>query len=170
LYPPENELGYRFIRHEIHFSCKLSTFVTHRRPCAYDTREGMGKGWAAMSGRIIVSGDDGLCTYDCPPKNILAVQGLCGIGAICAGEDCLFAASQKENMIWQFHPETLAPMAVFSGGPGISQLMLSRDEKRLYALCSEADSLLMIHAQSGMPLMLARAGVNPCAMALDERK
>ena len=91
------------------------------------------------------------------------------MGAICAGENCLFAASQKENMIWQFHPETFAPMAVFSGGPGISQLMLSRDEKRLYALCSEADSLLMIHAQSGMPLMLARAGVNPCAMAIDER-
>lgn len=72
-------------------------------------------------------------------------------------------------MIWKFHPETLTAMGAFSGGPGISQLMLSRDEKRLYALCSEADSLLMFHAQSGIPLMLARVGVNPCALALDER-
>lgn len=39
---------------------------------------------------------------------------------------------------------------------------------RLYALCADADSLLMLDAVSGAPMMVNRVGVNPSAMALDE--
>ena len=46
-------------------------------------------------------------------------------------------------------------------------LLLSPDGGRLYALCAEADSVLMLRAQTGEPAFLNRAGVNPREMALD---
>ena len=60
------------------------------------------------------------------------------------------------------------PTGLFAGGPGIAQMMLSRDGKHLYALCAEGDGLLMLCAGSGTPELFCRVGVNPCAMAMDE--
>lgn len=129
-----------------------------------------GKGWAVMAGKIIVSGDMGLCMYSSPPEKLMAANGLGGLGPVCVGQRDLYAVSCRENIIRRFNRETLSPDGAFSGGPGITQLLLSRDGKRLYALCSEADSLLMLDTISGAPLVLARVGVNPCAIALDEQE
>ena len=47
-------------------------------------------------------------------------------------------------------------------------LLPSRDGARLYALCAEADSLLMLDGATGMPIALNRVGVSPGALAMDE--
>ena len=122
-----------------------------------------------MGERIVVSGLDRISVYACPPGEPLASCALEGAGALCATKDALFAACGGESVIWRLDKSTLVPTGVFAGGPGIAQLMLSCDGRRLYALCSEADSLLMLSAETGMPMVLARAGVNPADMALDER-
>lgn len=122
-----------------------------------------------MGERIVVSGDCGIHVYACVPGEPLSSCRLRGAGAVCMAKDCLFAACDRENAIWRLDGETLMPTGIFPGGPGMSQLMLSRDGERLYALCSEADSLLMLDAKKGEPLVLARVGVSPSAMAMDER-
>lgn len=122
-----------------------------------------------MGERIVVSGLDRISVYACPPGEPLASCALERAGALCAAKDALFAACGGESVIWRLDKSTLVPTGVFAGGPGIAQLMLSCDGRRLYALCSEADSLLMLSAETGMPMVLARAGVNPADMALDER-
>lgn len=122
-----------------------------------------------MGERIVVSGDGGVRVYACPPGRLLTACGLDGARAICAAQDCLFVASDRDNAIWRLDKNTLMPTGIFAGGPGISQMMPSGDGKRLYALCSDADSLLMIGVESGMPLVVNRVGVNPCTMAMDER-
>lgn len=122
-----------------------------------------------MGERIVVSGDGGVRVYASPPGRMLTACGLDGAGAICAARDCLFVASDRDNAIWRLDQNTLMPTGIFAGGPGISQMLSSGDGKRLYALCSDADSLLMLSLESGMPLVVNRVGVNPCAMAMDER-
>lgn len=59
-------------------------------------------------------------------------------------------------------------MGLFAGGPGMRALLSSPDGTRLYALCAEADSLLMLDGATGMPIALNRVGVSPGAMAMDE--
>lgn len=46
-------------------------------------------------------------------------------------------------------------------------LLLSADGTQLYALCGDADSILMLSAQTGEPMLINRAGVNPREMSLD---
>lgn len=90
-----------------------------------------------------------------------------GVGALCAAGGNLYAACGC-GIIWRMDSSLLVPTGLFSGGPGICSLMHDREEKCLYALCAEADSLLMLSAEDGMPLIVNRVGVNPCAMAMDE--
>lgn len=122
-----------------------------------------------MVERIVVSGRGRLSAYACPPGKPLSSCALAGAGALCASEDALFAACGREGVIWRLDKRTRMPTGMFAGGPGIAQLMLAQDGKRLYALCSEADSLLMLSTRTGMPMVLNRVGVNPCGMALDAR-
>lgn len=121
-----------------------------------------------MGKRIIVSNQDRISVYACPPAGPLASCALEGAGALCAAKDALFAACSRDRVIWRLDKSKLVPTGVFAGGPGIKQLMLSRDGRRLYALCSEADSLLMLSTDTGMPMVLAQVGVNPTCMALDK--
>jgi len=85
--------------------------------------------------------------------------------ALCASESGVFCACR--GVIWRLDRRTLAPSGLFGGGPGVSSLLLSQDGKRLYALCGEADSVLMLDAQTGEALLLNRSGVNPREMTLD---
>jgi len=123
-----------------------------------------------MGERIVVSGDGGVCAYACPPGKPLESYVFCGAGAVCAGKDGLFVSCDQENAIWRLDRKTLERTGAFQGGPGMAQIMTSSDGKRLYVLCSEADSLLMLDAKGGTPQVLSRVGVNPCAMAMDERE
>ena len=122
-----------------------------------------------MGEGFIVSGSDGVRVYAGTSKEPLSACSLKGAGALCTAGGEVFAAGDEDNAIWRLNGDTLMPTGVFHGGPGIVQLLPSGDGKRLYALCAEADSLLMLSAKNGAPMLLSRAGVNPCAMAMDER-
>lgn len=122
-----------------------------------------------MGERLIISGGGKVCAYTWPHWELAAMQVLEGAGALCADGRQIFAADQRGCAIWRLDRDTLTITGQYTGGPGVTQLMLSGDGRRLYALCSEADSLLMLSARNGAPMVLNRVGVNPCAMAMDER-
>lgn len=126
-----------------------------------------GKGVRGMEQRIIASGDDELREFLLPQASPGRSICLEGSGALCAGAGVFYVACDWGNVIWRFDSRMLVPTGLFAGGPGIAQMLLSPDGERLYVLCSEADSLLMLSA-AGAPLMINRAGVNPSAMALDK--
>ena len=86
-------------------------------------------------------------------------------GALCASQEKLFCAYGAD--IACLHRHTLCAQTSFAAGPGVSEIMLSQDGGRLYALCADGSSVLMLHAASGSPLVLAPAGVNPRQMTLD---
>jgi len=86
-------------------------------------------------------------------------------GALCTSESHIICAC--DSVIWQFDRKRLMPTGLFGGGPGMCSLLLSQDGMHLFALCGEADSVLMISTQSGEPILLNKAGVNPREMALD---
>ena len=121
-----------------------------------------------MGERLIVSGGGRLREFVLPQQTLLRSAALEGAGALCASGSVLYAACDWHDMIWRMDSSLLVPTGLFAGGPGICSLMLSRDAQRLYALCSEADSLLMLSADSGAPMVVNRVGVNPCAMVMDE--
>ena len=50
----------------------------------------------------------------------------------------------------------------------MKRILSSPDGTRLLLLCAEADSVLLLDAGCGLPLVLARAGLNPQNIALDE--
>lgn len=87
-----------------------------------------------------------------------------GAGALCATPNHLLCACMRE--IYRLDRRTLMPQSVYPGGPGICDLCLSLEEQRIFALCSEADSVVMLDAQNGQPLMLGRAGCAPKQMIL----
>lgn len=86
-------------------------------------------------------------------------------GALCASNTKVFSACG--SAIWMIDRKTLALLGLAGGGRDVCSLLLSQDETRLYALCAEADSVLMLDAQTGDPMFLNRAGVNPREMTLD---
>lgn len=120
-----------------------------------------------MERQIVVSGGDELNVFSLPDMTRLRGVRLEGAGALCAAEEEIFCASTWGDVIWRLHGRRLIPTGLFAGGPGMTALARSPDGRRLYALCSDADSVLMLDAQSGTPLMLARAGLNPPQFALD---
>lgn len=132
---------------------------------AYDEGGEAKRGVAAMAREIYVSRRDGICKFSSEGKR-LQYAALEGAGALCVGKEQLFCALDEGYAIVRLDPQTLMQQTVFSGGPGIVQLMLSVDGLRLYALCADADSVLMLDAQSGTPLIVCRVGCNPQQMAL----
>lgn len=119
-----------------------------------------------MGERIIVSGGGELREFagNAPGRRIR----LDGAGALCACGGQLYCACDWGDVIWRLSGAMLVPTALFAGGPGMCQLLPSRAGDHLFALCADADSLLLLDAASGAPLMVNRVGVNPRAMAMDE--
>ncbi|MBR3796955.1 MAG: hypothetical protein IKK34_13150 [Clostridia bacterium] len=97
---------------------------------------------------------------------MLRRRALDGAGAICVSGEYLFCAVDEGRAILRLNRNTLMPEAAFGGGPGVTQLLASADGGRLYALCAEADSVLLINARSGAPMVLCRSGCNPQQMML----
>ena len=120
-----------------------------------------------MEQRIIVSGDNALRLFSVPELTPLGRIPLEGAGALCGVGGTVFCACEPGGAIWRLGGDDLVPTALFAGGPGVCDLALSPDGERLYALCADADSVLMLDARSGAPQLLMRAGQNPCRMALD---
>lgn len=120
---------------------------------------------ATMAREIWVSRREGIGVFSSAGK-LLRCAALEGAGALCAGGGRLFCAADEGRTIVRFDRQTLTQQAVFCGGPGIIQLMLSGGGERLYALCADADSVLMLDAESGAPLVVCRVGCNPQEMAL----
>ncbi len=120
-----------------------------------------------MTGRIIVSGGEKLRTFDLPGLFPGKETPLPGSGALCAGQGGVYAASDGESAIYRLDANTLLPCGVYAGGPGMRALCLSADGERLFALLADADSVLMLCARTGAPMVLARVGVCPQSMRLD---
>lgn len=118
-----------------------------------------------MERRLVLSGNDALRMCSFPPFLERESVYLHHAGALCAGPGEIFCADDAERMIWRLD-RRLRPTALFAGGPGIIQMILNG--QRLLALCAEADSVLSLDARSGELLFVARVGLNPCGMALDE--
>lgn len=117
-----------------------------------------------MQREIYLSTDEGV--------EVLSMQGgllhaapMRGAGTLCLAKESLFCADE-EGVIWRMNRHTLMPQAVFQGGPGICDLLVSRDGVRLYALLAEADSILMLDASSGRAQIVCRCGCNPQHMVL----
>lgn len=121
-----------------------------------------------MTGRIIVSGGGKLRTFIWPELAAGAQTPLPGSGALCAGQGSVYVSSDEERTIYHLDANTLLPCGVYAGGPGMRALCLSPDGERLYALLGDADSVLMLCARTGAPMLLARVGVNPQNMRLDD--
>ena len=121
-----------------------------------------------MRGRVIVSVDDGLCELPSPGCKAGGLVRLEGAGPLCAQQSGVFCACPGERVIWRLDVRSLTPTGLFAGGPGMCALLSSPDGARLYALCADADCLLMLDSATGMPIALNRVGVNPSAMAMDE--
>lgn len=121
-----------------------------------------------MKGRVIVSVDGGLRELTWPLCGVGGLVRLEGAGPLCAREGAVFCACPGNRVIWRLDARSLTPTGLFAGGPGMCALRSSPDGSRLYALCAEADSLLMLDGATGMPIALNRVGVNPGAMAMDE--
>lgn len=125
------------------------------------------KGVLRMVGRIIASADGWVSQYSPADGWLEESVDIPGAGAMCVSRSAVFCAGEG-GLIWRLHPRTLSPQALFSGGPGVQVMCLSGDERRLYALCAEGDSVLMCSAEDGRALLLNRAGVNPQGMTLSD--
>lgn len=90
-----------------------------------------------------------------------------GAGALCVSQEQLLCACENGREIFRLDRRTLMPQALYPGGPGVCRLCLSPDGARLYVLCGDADSVMMLDARSGQPLVVCRAGCNPQQMALE---
>ena len=123
---------------------------------------------AAMEKRIIVSGGDEVRVFAPPGRGVLEHIRLEGAGTLCACGEHVFCASNWGDMVWRLDAQKLVPTGLFAGGPDMRNMLISPDGERLMILCAEADSVLLLDAVCGAPMVLARAGVNPQHMSLDE--
>ena len=128
-------------------------------------KEARQRGVTAMAQEIYVAHRGGIGVYSMEGEKLRAAA-LEEAGALCISGAHIFCAVEEGRAILRLNRHTLTPEAVFAGGPGVSQLMVSADGRLLYALCAEADSVLMLDAVSGMPMIVCRAGCNPQQMAL----
>ena len=88
------------------------------------------------------------------------------VSALCAGNGCLFCACR--DALYGLDTQTMLPVRVLPGGPGIHSMLLSEDGEQLYVLFSDADSVAVFSAATGEPQILCRVGSNPSSMVLDE--
>ena len=116
---------------------------------------------AAMGKRIIVSGGDEVRVFAPPGRGVLEHIRLEGAGTLCACGEHVFCASNWGDMVWRLDAQKLVPTGLFAGGPDMRNMLISPDGERLMILCAEADSVLLLDAVCGAPMVLARAGVNP---------
>lgn len=117
---------------------------------------------------MVVSGGGKIRVYDAREKTLKKEAALEGSGALCTDGESIYCASDFENVIYRLQGGTLLPQSVYAGGPGMRALCLSRDGENLYVLLADADSVLMLGARDGMPKCLARVGVYPQRLMLDE--
>lgn len=119
-----------------------------------------------MMGReVIVSSGDALRVISTGDGCEMMRVPLERAGALCAAKENVFCACG--DAVWKLHRKTLAPAGLYIGGPDMCSLLLSEDGARLYALSAEGDSVLMMDAQTGEPMILHAAGVNPREMMRD---
>ena len=121
-----------------------------------------------MQKHIVVSGGGELRSFALPMLGETRRIRLDDAGALCAWGETVFCASGWGNVIWRLDAERMIPTGLFAGGPGMRRLLISPSGERLYALCAEADSVLLLDAASGAPLIVNRAGLNPQNITLDE--
>lgn len=121
---------------------------------------------AVMERELLISTDSGIrvCALSGEVRRQAAFEGA---DALCASQDQLLCACGNGREIFRLDRQTLMPQALYPGGPGVCGLCLSEDGAYLYMLCGEADSVMMLDARSGQPLMINRAGCNPQQMALE---
>ena len=86
-------------------------------------------------------------------------------GAISTANGEAFCASG--DRIVRLDAQSMLPKAILGGGPDMVDIKTSADGAYLYALCGEADSVLMLNLRRCEPVLLNRAGVNPKRMAID---
>ena len=86
-------------------------------------------------------------------------------GALCVGKESLYCADAS-GVVWKLDRRLLLPQGMMTAGPGVCDLALSGDGTRLYALLADADSMVMLDARHGRPLLLNRCGCNPAQLAL----
>ena len=121
-----------------------------------------------MEERMIVSGGDEVRVFAPPKREPQEQIRLEGAGALCVSHGTVFCASDWGDTVWRLDAERLVLTGLFAGGPGMKRILSSPDGTRLLLLCAEADSVLLLDAGCGLPLVLARAGLNPQNIALDE--
>ena len=121
---------------------------------------------AAMEREIYASTDGGIrvCALSGEVRRQAALEHA---GALCAGQNTLLCVGENGRAIFRFDRRTLMPQALYPGGPGACDLRLSQDESRLAVLCGDADSVMLLDAQSGQPLIVRSAGCAPRQMAQD---
>lgn len=115
--------------------------------------------WAA------VCGGDAVYTYRLRGVPPVAQEGartqLQGARAVCYHDGAIFCASEWGDTLWHLDARTLSPLRVLPLGPGVNRIVCAPDGQTLYALCEDADSVMSLSLQTGQPLMLARAGLQP---------
>lgn len=118
-----------------------------------------------MEREIFVSTGGGISVFSLAGERLRAA-GLEGAGALCVSGGDVFCAGDEGRVICRLDRAALMTQALFAGGPGICELLVSPDGAYLYALCADADSVLLLDARSGQPMIVCRAGCNPRRMAL----
>lgn len=124
------------------------------------------RAWAAMERELFVSTGGGIrvCALSGEVRRQAALKGA---GALCAAKEHLLCACGCGREIFRLDRWALMPQAVYPGGPGVCELRLSQNGMHLLVLCGDADSVMMLDARSGRPLVVSRVGCNPRQMALD---
>jgi len=117
-----------------------------------------------LAGNMYLCGDDRIAVLSAD-GDMLGCSPLCGAAALCLGRENLYCAAE-DGAIWRLDSQTLMPLGICCGGPGICAMCLSDDGSRLYALLGEADCVLMADARSGQMLAVNRCGCNPQSLAL----
>ena len=137
--------------------------VTRGRSISYDEREMRRERAGTGMEREVLTAGSGVIRVVSPDRGeVLRSIPLEGCGALCAAKEWILCACR--DTVLCLERSSLFPQHVFAGGPGMNDLLVSEND--LYLLCADADSVLRLDARTGMPLFLARAGVNPTQMAL----
>lgn len=120
-----------------------------------------------MQGEVLVSGGDRLRRWSLEENRVLAETTLEGSGALCTCGGKIFVAGERDGAIYRFD-ERMLLSGIYAGGHGMCAMCASADTERLYVLLADANSVLMLRASDGTPMILAHAGIHPRRMHLNE--